>query len=185
MIVVRTSLEIHTGQLQVPVTEADHVLGTPGAPVTMVEYGDYECPYCAAAHPVVVDVLRLRMPVMLFAYRHFPLSNVHPHAEFAAEAAEAAGAQGRYWAMHDWLFEHQTQLEPAYVTAATERMGLDVAAFAQVLSARAYFPKVQQDFMTGLRSGVNGTPTFFINGVRHDGAASLADLLGAVDAELG
>jgi protein-disulfide isomerase len=180
---LRTPLDIHQGLLQVPITETDHVLGTPGAPVAVVEYGDYQCPYCAAAHPVVAELLQMRAPVIEFAFRHFPLTNVHEHAEYAAEAAEAAGAQGNYWGMHDWLFDHQKQLQPKFVTAAAEEMGLDPALFTQALAGRQFHSKVQHDFMTGLRSGVNGTPTFFINGVRHDGAASLDELVAAVDRE--
>ena len=182
---MRTKLDIRDGRLQTPITDQDNVLGDADAPVQIVEYGDYECPYCGAAHPVVADLLSQRGPVVRFAYRHFPLTNVHKHAEFAAEAAEAAGAQGNYWTMHDWLFEHQQQLKPSLVTEAAARTGLDTALFTQQLSARTFHPKVQEDFMTGLRSGVNGTPTFFINGIRHDGPATLPALLAAVDGAAG
>lgn len=178
---MRTVLDIQQGQLQMPISDRDHVLGTAGAPTDIVEYGDYECPFCAAAHPVVAQLLELRSSAVLFAYRHFPLTNVHKHAELAAEAAEAAGAQGKYWQMHDWLFEHQQLLQPSVVATAAAEMGLDTVAFAQHLSGRTFYPKVQQDFMSGLRSGVNGTPTFFINGVRYDGSVTLPALLEAVD----
>jgi protein-disulfide isomerase len=181
---MKTNLDIRQGLLQMPITDRDNVVGAPDAPVQVVEYGDYECPYCAAAHPVVADLLNQRATAIRFAYRHFPLTNVHKHAEFAAEAAEAAGAQGHYWTMHDWLFEHQRQLEPSFVTAAAGKAGLDTAVFAENLAARTFHPKVQEDFMTGLRSGVNGTPTFFIDGARHDGPATLAALLAAVDTAL-
>jgi protein-disulfide isomerase len=109
-----------SGRLTVPVNDSDHVLGPDTAPVTLVEYGDYECPFCGAAHPVVQDLLRLREGTIRYVYRHFPLSNVHPHAELAAETAEAAGARGRFWAMHDWLFTHQDELSPGALLRAAE-----------------------------------------------------------------
>jgi protein-disulfide isomerase len=179
-----TPLDIQQGQLQMPISDRDHAVGTPSAPVAVVEYGDYQCPFCGAAFPVVDELLKLRGPVMRFAYRHFPLTNVHPHAQYAAEAAESAGAQGKYWEMHDWLFTHQHQLQPPLVAAAAAQLGLDQDAFTKAIAARTYLPKVQEDFMTGLRSGVNGTPTFFVNGLRHDGPATIAALTSAVDAEL-
>jgi protein-disulfide isomerase len=181
----KSMLEIRQGQLQEPINDRDNTLGNENATVGLVEYGDYECPYCAAAHPVVSDLLRLRSSAVLFAFRHFPLSNVHPHAEFGAECAEAAGAQDRYWMMHDWMFTHQQQLEPGAVGTAAQQMGMDSNSLLQAVSARTFYPKVQHDFMTGLRSGVNGTPTFFINGTRYDGVPTLDGLVTAIDAELG
>ncbi|RZU53481.1 thioredoxin-like protein [Krasilnikovia cinnamomea] len=106
------------GRLAVPVDDRDHVLGPEDAPVTLVEYGDYQCPYCARAHTIVQELLRRRMNLMRFAYRHFPLINVHPYAEPAAEAAEAAGARGRFWPVHDWLFANQDRLSPVTLDAA-------------------------------------------------------------------
>ena len=179
---MRTNLDIHQGRLQMPISDRDHVLGPADAPVDVVEYGDYECPYCGAAYPIVADLLRQRGSAIRFAFRNCPLTNVHTHAEFAAEAAEAAGAQGQYWPMHDWLFEHQQQLELSAVIEAAALTGMDTAVFAEDLSAHTFRPKVQEDFMSGLRSGVNGTPTFFFNGLRHDGPATLRALLAAADA---
>ncbi len=178
---MRTSLDIQQGQLQMPISRRDHTIGSPDAPVTLVEFGDYQCPYCGAAHPVVSELLKKRASALIFAFRHFPLTNVHENAQFAAESAEAAGAQGQYWEMHSWLFEHQRQLQPSAVMAAAAAIGLDIDRFAQDLVAHSFLPKVQEDFMTGLRSGVNGTPTFFINGARYDGPATLEALTEVVD----
>jgi protein-disulfide isomerase len=160
-------------QLTAPVSARDHHLGPLAAPVTLVEYGDYECPYCGAAHPVVTEVKRRLGDQLCLVYRHFPLTRVHPHAQLAAEAAEAAGAQGRFWPMHDMLFEHQDALDERSLLAYAAALGLDVNRFAGDLSSGAHVPRVREDFASGVRSGVNGTPTFFINGWRHDGAAAI------------
>ena len=150
----------------------------------LVEYGDYECPYCGAAHPVVTEVKRRLGDQLCLVYRHFPLARVHPHAERAAEAAEAAGAQGRFWPMHDMLFEHQDALDDRSLLAYAVALGLDADRFARELSDGVHMPRVREDFASGVRSGVNGTPTFFINGWRHDGAADLPTLLAAIAAVL-
>ena len=168
--------------LAVPVDDRDHVLGPEDAPVTLVEYGDYQCPYCARAHPIVQELLRRRTNLMRFAYRHFPLINIHPYAEPAAEAAEAAGARGRFWPVHDWLFANQEWLSPVTLIAALVDMGLDGEAIARELRDHNFLDKVQSDFVSGVRSGVNGTPTFFINGLRYEGGHSLPELVTAVDA---
>ena len=170
------------GRLAVPVHDRDHVLGPEYAPVTLVEYGDYQCPYCARAHPIVQELLRRRANLMRFAYRHFPLINVHPYAEPAAEAAEAAGARGRFWPVHDWLFANQDRLSPVTLIAALADMGLDGQAIAGEIRDHDFLDKVQRDFVSGVRSGVNGTPTFFINGMRYEGGHSLPELVTAVDA---
>src|SRR5262245_11629280 len=167
-------------QLTVPVSARDHHLGPLAAPVALVEYGDYECPHCGAAHPVVTEVKRRLGDRLCLVYRHFPLTRVHPHAERAAEAAEAAGAQGQFWPMHDTLFEHQDALDERSVLTYAAELGLDVGRFAADLSAGVHLPRVRDDFASGVRSGVNGTPTFFINGWRHDGAADLPTLLAAI-----
>jgi len=178
-------MSTHVPQLVLPVTpERDHIRGPVTAPITLLEYGDYECPYCGAAHPIVQEVRRRMGKRLCFVYRHFPLTNVHPHAELAAEAAEGAGAQGRFWEMHDRLFEHQDALSDEALVAHADALGLDVERFARELAAGAHAPKVRQDFMSGVRSGVNGTPCFYINGVRYDGQYDLASLLGAVEAVL-
>jgi protein-disulfide isomerase len=170
------------GRLAVPLDDRDHVLGPEDAPVTLVEYGDYQCPYCGRAHPIVQELLRRRTSVIRFAYRHFPLINVHPYAELAAEAAEAAGARGRFWPFHDWLFANQDLLSPATLIAGLVDMGLDGEAVAGELRDHNYLDKVRSDFVSGVRSGVNGTPTFFINGMRYEGGHSLPEMVTAVDA---
>jgi protein-disulfide isomerase len=152
-----------------PVGPSDHARGPADAPVTLVEYGDYECPHCGAAHPVVQLAMRQLGDQLRFVYRHFPLAEIHPHAEPAAEAAEAAGAQGRFWAMHDALFEHQHALQAQNLAALAMELDLDAARFSRELLAHAHLNAVREDFLSGVRSGVNGTPTFFVNGVRYDG----------------
>jgi protein-disulfide isomerase len=169
-------------RLSVPVSERDHLQGSPTAPVTLVEYGDLECPYCGAAYPIVKEVQRAMGDDLLFVFRHFPLTEAHPHAGDAAEAAEAAGAQGRFWEMHDLLYENQQRLEPPDLLGYAETLGLDLDRFAAELESHVHEPRVREDFMSGIRSGVNGTPTFFINGVRHNGSYGLPDLLDAVRA---
>jgi protein-disulfide isomerase len=156
----------------------DHVLGDPDAPVTLVEYGDFDCPHCGRAHPTVQEVLRRMGAAVRFVYRNFPLSQAHPHALVAAEAAEAAAAQGKFWPMHDRLFEHQDALEVDDLIGHARALGLDTARFAEDLDTHAHLEKVQADFRSGVRSGVNGTPTFFIDGARFDGSWD-ADTLAA------
>jgi len=152
------------GMLAMPVGPRDHILGPDMAPVTMVEYGDYECPYCGAAHPIVQAIVERLGDDLRFAFRHFPLAQMHPHAQQAAEAAEAAGAQGKFWEMHDMLYEHQTALDGPHLLTYAAALNLDVERFADELTRRVYADRVREDFMSGVRSGVNGTPTFFING---------------------
>ncbi|MFI5913356.1 DsbA family protein [Dactylosporangium sp. NPDC051541] len=168
-------------RLVVPVTDRDHTIGPGDAPVTLVEYGDYQCPYCVMAYPVVGELLRRRQGTVRFAYRHFPLTNVHPFAEMAAEAAEAAGAQRRFWPMHDWLFEHQDELDAATIVTAAEALGLDGEAIAEAIRGHRYLERVRSDFIGGVRSGVNGTPAFLVNAVRHGGGYSVDELEFAVD----
>jgi protein-disulfide isomerase len=157
-------------QLKPPVTAKDHVAGPDDAPVTLVEYGDFECPYCGMAHPIVQKAQQQLGSDLRFVFRHFPLAEAHPHARAAAQAAEAAGAQGKFWEMHDALFEHQDALEAEDILSYAESLGLDRAKFARDLEAPAYAKKVRDDFRSGVRSGVNGTPTFFVNGTRYDGS---------------
>ena len=155
--------------LTIPVGKRDHVAGALDAPTILVEYGDFECPYCGAAYPVVEAVRRQLGDALCFVFRHFPLTDSHPHAESAAEAAEAAAAQGKFWEMHHLLYEHQRTLDPSDLARFAEELQLDVARFSRELSAGTYASRVQEDFQSGIRSGVNGTPTFFVNGVRFDG----------------
>jgi protein-disulfide isomerase len=170
--------------LTVPVTDRDHTVGPSNAAVTLLEYGDYECPYCGRAHREVKQAIRTMGDDVRFAFRHFPLAQIHPHAYGAALAAEAAGAQGAFWPMHDVMFEHQDRLATRDLVSYAKALGLDVGRFVDDLEQRRYEPKVREDFMSGVRSGVNGTPTFFINGVRHNGPWDAPSLVAALRAEL-
>ena len=166
--------------LTVPVGPDDWSDGPENAPVTFVEYGDFQCPHCASMEPVLHELRRLAGPGMRFVYRHFPLTSSHPHAQSAAEAAEAAGMQGAFWPMHDALFANQQALTDRDLVAYAAALGLDVDAVSSALANQTYEPNVRGDFMSGVRSGVSGTPTFFINGVRHDGEYTLDALARAV-----
>ena len=167
--------------LTIPVNDQDHIRGPYDAPVTVLEYGDYECPFCSDAHPIVLALQQDAGPIMRFAYRHFPLTNLHPHAEPAAEAAEAAGAQGRFWEMHDILFEHQDALAPDDLAGYADVLGLDVARFVEDLRTHRFSSRVRRDFLSGVRSGVNGTPTFFMNGLRYDGPRDFDTMLSVIE----
>ena len=167
-------------RLTPPVSNEDHVAGPEDAPVTLVEYGDYECPHCGRAYPIVRQIQKAMGPDLRFAFRNFPLREIHPHAERAAEAAEAAGAQGEFWGMHDRLFTNQGALEDADLVGYAATLGLDVDRVARELDSGLHAEKVRRDFRSGVRSGVNGTPTFFINGVRYDAPWDLPTLLAAV-----
>jgi protein-disulfide isomerase len=158
------------GRLTPPVGEQDHVAGPPDAPLTLVEYGDYECPYCRMAYPIVKAAQRELGDRLRFVFRNFPLAEIHPHARHAAQAAEAAAAQGKFWAMHDMLFEHQDALEDADLVRYAELLGLDADRVARELNAGTYAKRVRDDFRSGVRSGVNGTPTLFVNGERYEGS---------------
>ena len=167
-------------KLVLPVSERDHLIGPEKAVVTLVEYGDYECPYCGQAYPVVDQLLDMYRDVLRLAYRHFPLTTVHPHAQRAAEAAEAAGAQGQFWEMHSMLYENQDALDEESLLEYAGDLGLSVEQFASELAEHRHAPKIQEDVASGIRSGVNGTPTFFINGLRHDGSFDLGTLAEAI-----
>lgn len=167
--------------LALPVSpERDHIRGPENARVQLIEYGDYQCPYCGAAHPIVKAVLEEMGDDLQFVFRHFPLVTIHPLAEPAAEAAEAAGAQGKFWDMHDMIYENQDQLDAAALMAFAAALGLDLERFTDELRRRVHVRKVQEDFVSGVRSGVRGTPTFFINGRRHDGSWDLPTLWGVL-----
>ena len=171
-------------RLTVPVGERDHVVGPETAPVTLVEYGDYECPFCGAAHATLEQVRHVMGNDLRFAYRHFPLTQIHPHAYQAAEAAEAASAQGRFWEMHDLLFANQDRLGLRDLIGYAGALDLDLERFVTDLRGHAYAGRLREDFLSGVRSGVNGTPTFFVNGMRHDGGYGLEALLEALRGEL-
>lgn len=167
-------------RLTVPVGPHDHRQGPDDAPLSLVEYGDFECPYCGRAYPVVKSIQRRLGDRLQLVYRHFPLTQLHPHAELAAEASEAAATRGRFWEMHDTIFENQQALEPRDLVGYAARLGIDPASVASALSTHAFADRVREHFVSGVRSGVNGTPTFFINGVRHDDSWDEATLLAAL-----
>jgi protein-disulfide isomerase len=169
-------------ELTLPVSEdRDHIQGPADAPTTLLEYGDYECPFCGAAYPIVKEVQSRLGDQLRFVFRNFPITTSHPHAELAAEAAEAADAQGKFWEMHDLLYESQQHLEQADLHRYAEQLGLDVDRFDDELTRHVHAERVREDFMSGVRSGVNGTPTFYVNGVRHDGDYQLETLLAALE----
>jgi protein-disulfide isomerase len=168
-------------KLNPPVSERDHSIGPKNAPVTLVEYGDFQCPYCAAAHLILQEVQDVMGDRLRFVFRHFPLTQVHPLAEPAAEAAESAGGQGKFWEMHDRLFENQNLLDESHIADFAEQLDLDTERFARDLQNHTYHEQIRQDFTSGVRSGVNGTPTFFINGFRYDGSWELGPLLATLE----
>jgi protein-disulfide isomerase len=169
-----------TAQLIVPVGPSDHAQGNAAAPVTLVEYGDYQCPYCGEAYPIVKAIQRVMGKRLRFVFRNMPLAEVHPQAELAAEAAEAAAAQGKFWEMHDALYEHQDELGPQLVAQLSTRLGLDGARLRRDLEQGAFRERVRRDFMGGVRSGVAGTPTFYINGERYEGKLDAASMVDAM-----
>ena len=170
---------MESAELVVPVSERDHSIGPEDAPVTLVQYGDFECPYCGAAYPMIKDIQQRMGDRLRFVFRNFPITTSHPHAMRAAEAAEAAGAQGKFWEMHDMLYEHQDDL--ADVEQYALKIGLEIYQFNSDLAGEKYSKKVRDDFRGGVRSGVNGTPTFFVNGVRYNGEHTYEAMLAALE----
>jgi len=172
--------------LILPVSEdRDHIQGSADAPVTLVEYGDYECPYCGEAYPIVKEIQSRMGKQLRFVFRNFPISTAHPHAEIAAEAAEAAAAQDRFWEMHDHLYENQRHLREDDLRSYARAIELDRDMFDKELAEHVHADRVHEDFMSGVRSGVNGTPTFFINGVRYDDSYESETLLMALNGAAG
>ena len=170
-------MEFETVKLTLPVGQRDHILGLDTAPVTLVEYGDYECPYCGDAYPIIKQVQKNLGNKLRFIFRNFPITQIHAHAQHAAEAAEAAAAQNKFWEMHDYLYEHQQALDDNQLEKYASRLGLDIIQFNHDMASHAYAQRVREDFLSGVRSGVNGTPTFYINGIRYNGAWNLETLL--------
>src|SRR5262245_46631427 len=152
--------------LTVPVNVgSDHIRGSINAPITIVEYGDYECPYTGRAYPVVQELMEQFGDQIYFVFRSFPLSDIHPHAQHASEAAEAAAAQDKFWQMHDYLFEHQKALDDIHLLEYAKKVGLDIDRFKKEMSKHVYAPLINKSLRSGIDSGVEGTPTFFVNGV--------------------
>ena len=172
-------------RLVLPVGPRDHGEGPANAPVTLVEYGDYECPHCARAYPIVKAVQKRLGRRLRFVFRNFPLKEMHPHAEHAAEAAEAAGAHGMFWPMHDALFEGQDALDDEHLIGYAADLGLDARRIAAELGEHAHAPRVREDFLSGVRSGVNGTPTFFLSGRRYDGSWDEEELVASIERAIG
>jgi protein-disulfide isomerase len=167
--------------LKVPVTPEDHIQGDPNAELTLVEYGDYECPHCGRAHGIVKQVQKHFGRRLRFVFRNFPLTQIHPNAQTAAETAEFAGAHDRFWEMHDRIYENQDRLGLPLLFTLAEELGLDPQDLRAALTAGEFEPRVRRDFLSGVRSGVNGTPTFFLGEQRHDGPWEFDDLVRALE----
>jgi len=163
-----------------PINENDHVLGPADAAVTLVEYGDFQCPHCRAAHFYMKNVLATMGDDLRFVFRHMPLTQIHPMAQPAAEAAEAAGAQGKFWPMHDLIYENQDLLSPALLLRLGQRLGLDMQRFTDDVASHRFLAKVKEDFMGAVRSGSAGTPSFFIDGEPYEGAFDDESLIDAL-----
>jgi protein-disulfide isomerase len=168
--------------LAVPISERDHVEGSRTAPVTLIEYGDYECPYCMNAWPVVQELRRQLGDRLAFVFRHFPQSSIHPRASVAAQAAEAAAGQGKFWEMHDLLFRHQQELETLDLTHLALQLGLEIYRFQSALELDPVLRHIREDFVSARQSGVDGTPAFFINGCRYRGNVDVPSMLAAIEA---
>jgi Na+:H+ antiporter, NhaA family len=178
-------METTLATLSPPVDPArDHVRGPTDAPATLVEYGDFQCPYCGDAYPVVRELLERFGDQLGFVFRHMPLRDLHPRAEPAAQAAEAAGAQGRFWEMHDRLFTHQLELADVELRSHAEAIGLDLDRFDRELREGTHAKRVEDDYLSGVRSGIPSTPRFFLNGVIYLGSPTQGQLEEAISTEL-
>jgi len=176
-ITLETGNELALSQLLLPIQEDDHVQGSSDALVTLVEYGDYECPACGALFIAILQLHEEFHVDVRIVYRHYPLSGSHPDAQLAAEAAEASGAQGKFWEMHELLFRHQDALAEKQLRVYGEQLSLDMDRFRQDLKERTFENRVREDFRRGVANGVYGTPGLFVNGIRHDGAFDAQSIL--------
>jgi protein-disulfide isomerase len=167
--------------LKVPVTIDDHIQGDMNAPVTLVQYGDYQCPYCGMAYPIIKRVQKHFDKQLKFVFRNFPLTEMHPDAEIAAETAEFAGSHGHFWEMHDLIYENQDALSLELLVKLAKKLSLPGPDLEKTLENSTYQKKIQDDFMGGVLSGVNGTPTFFINDHRHNGSFEYEELISAIN----
>jgi len=168
-------------KLIIPVSSKDHIQGDKNALITLVEYGDYECPYCGAAYPIVKRIQEYFGERLQFVFRNFPLVESHPHAGMAAMTAEFAATHNKFWDMHDMLYENQENLEISDLLAYAKEFNLSDKDLKNAIENEIYNEKIQNDFMGGVRSGVNGTPTFFINEIRHNGSFEYENLLDAIN----
>lgn len=175
----------HAAKLTTPVSARDHARGPLSAPLVLLEYGDYECAHCGTAYGVVKELSAAFGADLMFVYRNFPLTNVHTHAQRAAETAEWAGLAGRFWDMHDYLFEHQNRLDDRGLLGAAAALALDGSDLQRAWQSYRLIPRVKEDFLGGIESGVSGTPKFFINGQRHDGPSTFAELRAVLEAARG
>ncbi len=164
-------------QLIPPVNAQDHAQGNDDAPLTLVEFGDFQCPYCKEAHGIIPRIQAKLGARLRFVFRHLPLTVVHAHAQHAAEAAELAADSDQFWEMHDKLFAHQRQLEDAYLVAYGMDLGLDGTAFLHSLSVHSKARRVQADLASAEASGATGTPSFYVNGEKYEGSWEYEDLL--------
>jgi protein-disulfide isomerase len=171
--------EVYT--LSHPIDKRDHLQGLENAAVTLLMYGAYECPHCVEGNKIVKEIQRRLGQQLRFVFRHFPRTNVHPHAEAAAEVAEAAGEQGKFWEMHDKLFENYNRLDGDHLIGYAEELELDMARFDRAITGRIYAMKVREDLQSGFESGVKATPTYFINGVKHNSFGEFDVLLAAIE----
>ena len=171
----------YTARLALPVSKRDHIRGEATIPVTLVEYGDYECPHSGEAFALIENIRTYLQDRLRFVFRHFPMTQTHLHAQYAAEAAEAAGTQDKFWEMHTNIFTHQHALNDADLMQYATSLHLDVARFRRELAVHQHAVRVREDFISGIRSGVNATPTFFINQARYDGPRDFDGLLTAIE----
>lgn len=174
-------------QLTLCMSACEHIQGSTDASITLLKYGDYQCPRCQQAHQIIKALQRSQSSDCTtlearwrFVFRHFPLATIHAHAQYAAEVAEAAGAQGQFWQMHDYLFEHPQTLGNHALLQYAAQLGLDVDRFEREVAEHVYAKRVRYSFISGIRNGVNGTPTFFINARRYDGDWSIRGLAEAI-----
>ena len=171
-------MEAETIKLSLPVSSnRDHIQGPSTAPVTLLEYGDYECPYCGQAYPIIKQLQKRLGNKLRFVFRNFPITQIHPHAQHAAEAAEAAASQNKFWQMHDCIYENQHALEDRHLEKYASNLGLDLVKFKKDMIKHTYADRIRQDFLSGVHSGVNGTPTFYIDGIRYNNSWDLETLL--------
>lgn len=170
--------------LKPAVSEKDHIQGDPSAQIELVEYGDYQCPHCGHAYPIIKEVQEALGDQLKFVFRNFPLAEIHPYARLAAVATEAASRQGKYWEMHDIVFENQQDLHYPHLVEYATRLGLDIDQFKTDLDDQDLMEIVEDDFESGVRSGVNGTPTFFVNGHKYSGNWEAAPFISFLKSQL-